>query len=180
MLRVERCDGGPMGKVKGLHVQCGQKSGTLGVLPNPDVAVFNEAHQIRQGPGRLKKLPGQSRPGFAHVKVDHAAAAGKTGELLGRTLVVVQQHQFGGAFLDATQDAFRERKVKNVDRAPRQWGQVIDRPDVAVVQAQKLGPPFIEEPGGQGRGKTIGAVMAVVDHQRLGVVFVGGKQQLQG
>ena len=180
-LRGAECgDFGPAGKVKRLHVERRQKTRALGVAPDPDVAVFDKAHQVGQRRARLKKLPRQPGTRLGHVKVHHAAAAGKAGEFLGRALVVVEQHQLGGARLDAAQQLGRERKIKDIHGAAVKRGQLLQRSDVAVVQRQKFSFARVIKPGRQRGGKAVGATAAVVDDQRPGVVVVGGNPELQG
>ena len=83
----------PAGEIKGLHVQRCQKSGTVGVLPSPDVPVFHMPHQIRQSDLGQKEVPGQPGAGFLHVEMHHATPALETVQRVGSTLMMVQQHQ---------------------------------------------------------------------------------------
>ena len=93
----------PAAEIESLHVQRCQKSGTLRVLPGPEVAVLDMAHQIGQGGVGQKKVPGQPGARFFQIEIHQATAAVKTLQTIGRTFVVVKQHQLSRARLDRSQ-----------------------------------------------------------------------------
>ena len=95
-----------------------RKPGALGVLPDPDVAVFHKPNQVRHRFVRVKKLPRQTCTRLLHVKVHHATAAAKTGELFSSAQVVVEHDQLGRPLFDGTQNVVSKRKVQDVHRAP--------------------------------------------------------------
>ena len=170
----------PARKALLFHVQGRQEGGALGKLPLPDVAVFHVLQQRGDGCMGVKELPRQPRARLVHVKVHHAAAAGKAGELFGGALVVVQHDQLGGALVDGGHHLVGKREVEDVHRAALQGRQVVHGLDIAVVQPHVFSLVAVVQPCRQRRTKAIGAIAPVVEDQRRGVVLVGGNQQLQG
>ena len=177
---IKRRNIAPALKLERLHVQCRQEAGTLGVLPDPDVAVLDKTHQVGHGLLGVKELPGQARAGLVHVEMHHAAATGKTRQLVSGTLVVIEHHQLGGALFDLARDLRGEGKVEDINSAAVKRGQVSDRLDVAMVKPQKFGLTRVIQPGCQRRRETVGAVAAMVKNKRLRVVEVGLNQETQG
>ena len=177
LLGAEGRNLGPTLKAARLHVQCRQKGPTLGVLPAPDVAVFNVQHQRGDRVLGEEELPSQACAGLVHVEVHHAAGALVAVELFSGALVVVQQHQLVGLGFNGAQQLGAKGKVKDVDGAASQRPQVVHGLDFAVVQAAKLCVAGEEQPGRQRRAIAIGAVASVVEDEGLGIVDVGSYRQ---
>ena len=77
-------------------------------------------------------------------KCSAPAAAGKAGQLLGRALVVVQQHQLGGACVDLGQQLGPEGKIQHIDGPAGQRRQLFNIADLPVRQAQALHLPAMK------------------------------------
>ena len=180
LLRAERRNLGPAQQVTRLHLQGRQKGRAFGKFPLPDIAVFDVANQRGNGFFGVEKLPRQPCARMVHIKMHHAAAALKTGQLFCRAFMVIQHHQLGRTLIECGRQLRAKRKIKHVHRAPAHLAQVINALNFAMVQAAHLDLRAIKQPGRQGGTKAIGAVAPVVKNQGAGVIHRRTHQERRG